>query len=64
MRKANEELASIRNFLQQMVEAGELEPESRQGVERSWIELMRAMRDGDHHMVKVAVGDMARKFLK
>jgi hypothetical protein len=64
MRKVNKELVSIRSFLQQMEEAGELEPGAKQDVERSLIELDRAVRDGDHHMVMVAVGDIARKIRK
>lgn len=64
MRKVSKELVSIRSFLQQMEEAGELESGAKQDVERSWIELERAVLDGDHHMVMVAVGDIARKIRK
>ncbi len=62
MRRQSKELASIRPFLQQEVEAGELELGAMQDVERDWIELDRAVRDEDHHLVKVLIENIARKF--
>lgn len=62
MRKAEKELASIRNFLRQEVEAGELELGFMQDVERDWLELNRAVLEKDHHMVKFLINEITKRF--
>lgn len=64
MKKSSKELTAIRTFLREEVEAGGLEPGSMQDVENSLIELHEAVRAGDLHMLKVAVNDIARKFVR
>lgn len=59
--KLEKKLSSIRRFLQQAVEEGELDCGFLQDVEAYWIELCRAANDDDHHTVMVAINEIAKK---
>lgn len=61
MRNEDKELTSIRSFVQQAAEDGELEPWAVHDVERGLIELKEAINSDDFHLVMVVVGEIARK---
>ncbi len=64
MKKSIEELALLNCFINELIDAGELEPSEAEGAKRLMLELRRAVACGDYHLLKAVMGEFASRFLK